>query len=45
MAAMLLRRPTFFAQAAMRRFKNPFCRPAVTIASCIFSNTRGTPKK
>jgi len=43
--AKLLRRPTFFAQLTMRRFNAPFLRPAVTIASFIFSHTRGTPKK
>ena len=43
--AKLLRSPTFFAQAMSRRFMALFSRPAVTIASCIFSHTRGTPKK
>ena len=43
-ALMLLRRPTFLAQLAIRRFSLLFCRPAASIASCIFSHTRGTPK-
>ena len=44
-AAMLLRRPTFFAQVTRRRFRKPFFRPAETKASWIFSQTRGTPNK
>jgi len=41
---MLPARPMYFAQAAIQRDTKPRVRPTATIFSCIFSQTRGTPK-
>uniref|UniRef100_A0A670K9S2 Uncharacterized protein n=1 Tax=Podarcis muralis TaxID=64176 RepID=A0A670K9S2_PODMU len=40
----LVSRPTTFAQAAIRFFKAENFIPAAFILSCIFSQTRGTPR-
>ena len=41
---MLARSPTPLAQAAILRLRPEDFLPAATMVSCIFSQTRGTPK-